>query len=439
MIRRHKLRRILAPTAGLKGAITVAVVGTLVFAIGFTLSFKLALLPLVQALSNAWNRWLGSFVSFDNIDTANHFIGGAMLALGIYMIYTGIMGFVKRMVATLNPGLKSESDMVNTFVRKQQLAQGPRVVALGGGTGLSTLLRGLKQHTSNITAVVTVTDDGGSSGKLVKEMGIIPPGDIRNCLVALADAEKLMTDLFQHRFKNASGSLSGHSLGNLLIAGLVEQSNQDFDKALTMASEVLNIRGKVIPSTLSQVRLRALMEDGTEVCGETTIVASGRRIRRIYLDPEDTEPFPAVLDAIEAADLICIGPGSVYTSVIPNLLVPGIAEAINASNARKVYICNVMTQPGESDAFTAAEHLVTVQANVDERVADYVVVNTGMPSSSTIEEYKTSDQFVVEPDVDRIRAMGYRVITGNFVNELDYVRHDPFKVAARLIQLLEKR
>jgi uncharacterized cofD-like protein len=303
---------------------------------------------------------------------------------------------------------------------------------------LSTLLRGLKQHTSNITAIVTVTDDGGSSGRLVQELKIIPPGDIRNCLVALADAEKVMTDLFQHRFKSISGSLSGHSIGNLLITALIEQSGGDFQNAINMASKVLAIRGRVIPSTLTRVQLKALMDDGQELMGETTIVHSDRKILRVFLEPPNPVPHPEALEAIHAADLICIGPGSVYTSIIPNLLVPGIAQAVRDSTAVKAYICNVMTQHGETDAFTAAEHVMAIQANVEHRICDYVLVNTGIPSVSALEKYGESAQFLVEADIDRIRALGFKVITGNFMSESDYVWHDPLRVASRLMDLLHK-
>jgi len=307
---------------------------------------------------------------------------------------------------------------------------------MGGGTGLSTLLRGLKQQSSNITAVVTVTDDGGSSGKLIQEKGMIPPGDIRNCLVALADAEKSMTDLFQHRFQNDSGSLSGHAIGNLLIAALVDQAKGDFERAIEIASDVLAIRGRVVPSTLARVGLRAVLEDGVEVCGETAIVAAGRRIRRIHLDPPNCVGYKAAVEAIQAADLICIGPGSVYTSIIPNLLVPEIAEALRLSKAPKVYICNVMTQPGESDSFSASEHVTTIINNTERRVFDYVMVNTGTPNDSLLGRYREVGQHLVEPDIDRIRVMGLKVLQGNYMSETDFVRHDPMKVVSRLMTLV---
>ncbi len=341
------------------------------------------------------------------------------------------------LLETLNPGM-SEEKVGEVYLRRQKLAQGPKIVALGGGTGLSTLLRGLKVHTSNITAIVTVTDDGGSSGRLVQDMGMIPPGDIRNCLVALADAEKAMTDLFQHRFKDDSGSLSGHSMGNLLIAALVDQARGDFEQAVDLAAKVLTIRGRVVPSTLERVGLRAILDNGQEICGETAIVRAAGGIRRIFLDPPDVSPQQAALDAIAEADLICIGPGSVYTSIIPTLLVPGIADAIRSSNARKAYICNVMTQPGESDQFTASEHVTAVQVNVETRVFDYVVVNTAMPSQELLDRYQKEKQNFVEPDIDRIRATGFKVLKGDFMSESNVVRHDPMRVAAKLVGLLDK-
>lgn len=436
MINRRRLRRLFAPAVGLKTAGAVALLGLLLFSGGLVLSFRLAIAPMIQSAAERWRGFLLLFVSRENVDTASHLVGGALLLGGAYLLVQGVRQLVRKFAETLNPGLGGK--VVGEYVRRQQLAQGPRIVAIGGGTGLSTLLRGLKQRSSNITAIVTVTDDGGSSGRLVQEMGIIPPGDIRNCLVALADAEKRMTDLFQHRFHKDSGALSGHSLGNILIAGLVDQAGGDFERALEIASEVLNIRGRVVPSTLDHVSLRAMMEDGSEIRGETRIVEASERIRRIFLDPADCSAYPDALDAIREAELICIGPGSIYTSVIPNLLVPGISEALNESHALRAYVCNVMTQPGESDAFTAAEHVVALEANVGRRVCDYVVVNTATPSPATVEKYRDEDQYVVDADIDRIRAMGLRVLAGNFMSETDYVRHDPVRVVHRLFDLLNR-
>jgi uncharacterized cofD-like protein len=376
-------------------------------------------------------------VPADQLDFATHMLGGAFLLLGIYLLVGGIRHGFLHLLETLNPGMGDEK-VSEVYIRRQKLAQGPKIVALGGGTGLSTLLRGLKMHSSNITAIVTVTDDGGSSGRLRQDKGMIPPGDIRNCLVALADAEKAMTDLFQHRFKDDSGSLSGHSMGNLLIAALVDQARGDFEQAVDIAAKVLTIRGRVVPSTLERVSLRAILDTGQEICGETAIVKAAGGIRRIFLDPPDVSPQQAALDAIADADLICIGPGSVYTSIIPTLLVPGIADAIHGSSAAKAYICNVMTQPGESDQFTASEHVTAVLVNVETRVFDYVVVNTAVPNQELLDRYEKERQNFVEPDIDRIRATGFRVIKGDFMSESNVVRHDPMRVAAKLVSLLKR-
>ncbi len=434
MSRRYRLRRMLAPTAGLRKAVAAGFFGLICLAIGVALSFKVIIQPGLDWLATATRGTLSYAVGENDLDMAVWLAGGILLGLGIVLIVIGVRNTFRHMVETIAPGVTS--GLADVYVRRQKLAQGPRIVALGGGTGLSTMLRGLKVHSSNITAIVTVSDDGGSSGRLIKEKGMIPPGDIRNCLVALADAERSMTDLFQHRFQKDSGNLSGHAVGNLLIAALVDQARGDFEKAIEMASDVLNIRGRVVPATLDHVTLRALLNNGQEICGETAIVEAGHRIKKIYLDPPDVHPHKAALEAIRDADLICIGPGSVYTSIIPNLLVPGLAQGLKETQAVKVYICNVMTQPGESDSFSASEHVTAILTNTESRIFDYVLVNTGVPSEASVEKYRESGQFLVDADVDRIRAMGFRPILGDYTSESDFVRHDPLKVATRLMALL---
>ncbi|HJP83099.1 MAG TPA: YvcK family protein [Fimbriimonadaceae bacterium] len=433
MINRYKVRRLFAPTAGLWIPALIVLLGLLLFFSGMALSIRDYLTSGLEGFGNWAGNVLKNAVG-DDRDVSAHLMGGGFLVLGFYLIFIGMKSGVRRIMETLTPG--RGPGLVTDYVRRQQLAQGPHIVALGGGTGLSTLLRGLKHHSSNITAIVTVTDDGGSSGKLIKDKGMIPPGDIRNCLVALADAEKAMTDLFQHRFKKDSGSLSGHSMGNLLIAALLDQSRGDFEQAVESASAVLAIRGKVIPSTLEHVSLRAEVEDGPDIFGETAIVEAGRRIKRIHLEPANVQAHPKALEAIADADIILIGPGSVFTSVIPNLLVPGVAEAIRASQAPKVYICNVMTQPGESDTFSASEHVSAILNNVEQRIFDFVMLNSAAPSESALETYREADQHWVEPDMDRIRAMGLRIIQGNFMSETDVVRHDAMRVAERVLRLV---
>jgi uncharacterized cofD-like protein len=434
MIKSYRLRKLIAPTVGLQKAAGMMVLGLISLFLGIGLGFKPIVKPFANWLAKLTHLGLQRLVPVERIDITEWILGLVFLLFGIYLTFRSVRALINHIVETLNPGLTVGK--VDVYVRRRQLAQGPRIVAMGGGTGLSTLLRGLKQQSSNITAVVTVTDDGGSSGKLIQEKGMIPPGDIRNCLVALADAEKSMTDLFQHRFQNDSGSLSGHAIGNLLIAALVDQAKGDFERAIEIASDVLAIRGRVVPSTLARVGLRAVLEDGVEVCGETAIVAAGRRIRRIHLDPPNCVGYKAAVEAIQAADLICIGPGSVYTSIIPNLLVPEIAEALRLSKAPKVYICNVMTQPGESDSFSASEHVTTIINNTERRVFDYVMVNTGTPNDSLLGRYREVGQHLVEPDIDRIRVMGLKVLQGNYMSETDFVRHDPMKVVSRLMTLV---
>lgn len=412
------------------------ITGLLILVIGGYLSFRIAARPTLLAITDGWNNWTRARFGDEQVLTLNHVLGGLFLVFGVVLVVLGAKGVLRRLMMTLNPALTGS--MAQAYVRRQQLARGYRIVAIGGGTGLSTLLRGLKRHSSNITAIVTVTDDGGSSGRLSEEMGIIPPGDIRNCLVALADSERQLTDIFQYRFKGKSGSLSGHSLGNLLIAGLIDLNGGDFERALKMASEVLSIRGQVIPSTLERVRLRAHLDDGREIMGETTIVHTEGRIRRIFLDPGHPHAYPEAIQRILDADLIVMGPGSVYTSVIPNLLVPGIGQALQQAKVPKVYVCNVMTQPGESDSFTAAEHVHAIEANVEHRLFTHILVNNQTPSAQSLEKYLKEGQVMVTPDADRIRAMGLKVVEGDFMSDSDYVRHDPIKLAEVVLSVLRK-
>ena len=433
MSRRHRLRNALAPTQRIWRGVLLGFFGILTTFVGSLLAFGVQIEDLRRYLNGLFAAAIEAGLGPDQTDNIIHWTGAVLFILGAVLTILSGVKLVVHIIETFNPDMKS--GQVDVYLRRQQLARGPRIVTLGGGTGLSTLLRGWKQHSSNITAIVTVTDDGGSSGRLMQEKGIIPPGDIRNCLVALADAEQEMTDLFQYRFRDG-GSLSGHSLGNLIITALVEMAQGDFEKAINIASKVLAIRGQVMPSTLDHVGLRALLDDDLEIFGETAIVEAGRRIRELRLAPADVEAYQPALDAIANADLICIGPGSVYTSVIPNLLIPGVTEALKASPAIKIYICNVMTQKGESDTFSASEHVSAIMQQVKERVFDFVLVNTGVPSDVSLEKYRTVGQIFVDPDIDRIKAMGLRVIPGNFMSETDYVRHDPIKVVSKLMTIL---
>jgi uncharacterized cofD-like protein len=264
---------------------------------------------------------------------------------------------------------------------------------------------------------------------------MLPPGDIRNCVVALADEETLMTELFQHRFDEAGEGLNGHSFGNLLIAAMTNITG-DFEKAVKETSKVLAIRGRVLPSTTENVTLKAELADGTIVGGETIIANSSQPIQRISLSQTDVKPLQETLDAIRLANAIIIGPGSVYTSVIPNLLVQGITDAIAASHAVKIYVCNVMTQPGETDHYRASDHVKAVAEHAGRRIFNYVLVNKEVPSMRLLEKYHSGGAELVSPDVDVIREMGYKPITGNFISQTDVVRHDPQKLAQAILRLV---
>jgi len=316
-----------------------------------------------------------------------------------------------------------------------RLQQGYKIVAIGGGTGLSTLLRGLKRRTSNLTAIVTVSDDGGSSGRLQKELGVLPPGDVRNCLVALADDEALVTDLFRYRFTEGQG-LTGHSFGNLFLAAMSGITG-NFDIAIKESSRVLNIVGRVLPATLGIVRLCAELDDGTIVEGETNISLAKKPIKRVYFEPSMAEPLDEVIAAIRDADAIVLGPGSLFTSILPNFLVNRIAHEVAKAHAVKMYVCNVMTQPGETDGMTAADHVSALLNNAGEHVCDYVLVNDQTPSR-LLARYAVEGQVPVEPDSDRIRALGTEPVCAAIMSETETVRHDPQKLANVVISIVDQ-
>jgi len=405
-------------------------VGMAVATAGFVVLFGM---KMFEALGNTGSSLFESWgVRIDDPNTQLA-IGLGFVVLGMLLIFGSLRQVVRSITSVVSP--ESQGKLADVVFQRRYLAQGQSVVVIGGGTGLSTMLRGLKQYTSNLVAVVTVTDDGGSSGRLKREMGVLPPGDIRNCLVALADAEPLMTELFQFRFNDAEEGLEGHSFGNLLIAAMT-QITGDFERAVQETSNILAIRGRVLPSTIDQVRLQAELMDGTLVEGETRISSADQPIKYIMLHPSGVKPLEETLKAIETADCIVMGPGSVFTSVIPNLLVKGIPEAINASDAAKVYVCNVMTQPGETDDYTAADHVKAVAKHADFKVFNYVLVNQERPSKDLLDKYAVSNQFFVEPNIAVIREMGFRPIVGNYISQTDVVRHDPNKLADAILKLI---
>lgn len=359
--------------------------------------------------------------------------GIGLIGLGLLLIFTSLRQVVRSITSVVSP--EAQGKLADVVFQRRYLSQGKRIVVIGGGTGLSTMLRGLKRYTSNIVAVVTVTDDGGSSGRLQREMGMLPPGDIRNCLVALADREQLMTELFQYRFANGDQSLDGHSFGNLLIAAMTRITG-DFERAVKETSNILAIRGLVLPSTIDNVRLQAELADGSLAEGETNIAKAEQPIKHIMLHPSQVSPLDDTLRAIELADGIVLGPGSVYTSIVPNLLVHGIPEAIRDSDAAKIYVCNVMTQPGETDGYKASDHVKAVEQHAEHKVFQYVLVNQQQPTKDLLDKYASENQFYVEPDVFEVREMGYRPIVGDYISQTDVVRHDPEKLAQAILKLV---
>jgi uncharacterized cofD-like protein len=311
-----------------------------------------------------------------------------------------------------------------------------RIVCIGGGTGLSALLHGLKRYPVDITAVVTVSDDGGSSGRLRREFDVLPPGDIRNCMVALSEDEALLSRLFQYRFHTGRG-LKGHSFGNLFLTALTHIIG-NFSDAVRASAEVLKIAGRIYPSTERDVTLEAVLANGAIVSGETRISRSRQRIETIRLRPRRCRPHPATLAAIAQADLITFGPGSLFTSVIPNLLVEGIPQAIRRSPAVKAYLVNLMWQPGETTNFTASDHVQAIQKHAGGKLLDYALVNTRPIRAALRQRYARQEAQPVENDLDRILEMGIQVMGGNFLQESEKVRHNPAEIAAVALRLAQE-
>jgi uncharacterized cofD-like protein len=391
---------------------------------------------------NGVTRWLtaeGMHLEVNEAldDFVDDFMSPALLApifmtIGVAMVFFGIRQWMRSIVAAVTPEGK---DRIVDALFDMRLRRGYKIVAIGGGTGLSTLLRGLKRSTTNLTAIVTVSDDGGSSGRLQKELGILPPGDIRNCLVALADDEALVTDLFRYRFSEGEG-LVGHSFGNLFLAAMTGVSG-DFDTAVKASSRVLNIKGRVLPATLATIRLKALLADGTIVEGETNISASKLPIVELTLNPPNPAPLAEVITAIREADAIVLGPGSLYTSILPNLLVADIAREVENASCAKIYVCNVMTQPGETDGFTASAHVNALLDQAKARVFDTVVVNEE-PPERLLGAYAEEGQLPVTVDRAGIEALGIQFVPARVISETETVRHDPQKLAEAILHLIDE-
>ncbi len=359
--------------------------------------------------------------------------GPLVIGIGVLLVWLGQTRTLDSITEALMPD--REEELVDVLLTHRRLNRGPRIVTLGGGTGLSTLLRGLKVSSANITAIVTVADDGGSSGRLRREIGVLPPGDIRNCIAALADEEKLLTELFQYRFRAGDG-LIGHSFGNLFLTVLSEITG-DFEQAVAASSKVLAIRGQVLPATLSDVRLWAELADGRYIEGESSITEANGTIVRIGCLPENPPALPKALEAIEKADYIVIGPGSLYTSVIPNLLVPEITAAIAQKQVPCVYVCNIMTQPGETQGYTVADHIRAIDLACGYPLFHAVLVQKQAPSAKALLRYAQEDSTAVELDSDAVIQLGRRIIRANVMIEDEttgLVRHDPKRLAHVLLR-----
>ena len=365
---------------------------------------------------------------------------------GIFVIYVAVTEVMKSIIVLANTGyvkISLDSKKIDSLIyEKRLLVKGPKIVVIGGGTGLSTMLRGLKYFTSNITAIVTVGDNGGGSGALREDLGMLPPGDIRNCMLALADTEPIMEDLLQYRFKD--GRLKNQSFGNLFLAAMTGISD-NFEDAVQKMSSVLAVTGKILPVTLDDMQLVAELENGNKVYGESEIpeeaVKQKSRIKKLLIEPETAEPVEEALAAIKEADAIVMGPGSLYTSVISNLLIKKIRSAVRKSNAFKIYICNIMTQPGESDNFNVSDHIKEIKKYAGRDAVDCAIVNSGHIPDKIKEKYLKENSQLVNIDEENIKELGVDIVKANLVKiENGYVKHNTDKLAEVLADtIMEKK
>lgn len=365
---------------------------------------------------------------------------------GVFVIYISITEGIKSVIALINKGylkMSLDSRKIETLItEKRLLVKGPKIVVIGGGTGLSTMLRGLKYYTSNITAIVTVGDDGGGSGALREDLGMLPPGDIRNCILALADTEPLMEDLLQYRF--TEGRLKGQSFGNLFLAAM-DGVSDNFVGAVQKMSSVLAVTGKVLPVTLDDMKLMAQLDNGNVVEGESDIPEEAfkqkSKINRLMIVPEDAKPLEEALQAIKDADAIVMGPGSLYTSVIPNLLVKGIVSEIKKSSAYKIYISNVMTQPGETDGFKVYDHIKVLKKYGGKDIVDCVIANNGSISDEMKKKYKDKNSDIVTIDRDKLKDFGIEIVEKNLIKvSKGTIKHDSDYLAQVLVEtIMEKK
>jgi len=420
------LLRWLVPGLGVKRWLVLIIFGTTFLGVGLAI----LLLDIYRTAPETW--WL-PILSTASLRFLPRLLRVAIFgSIGLGLVLGGMWGLYRSIIS---PFLRPGHRMVDALTVHRRRERGPRVVAIGGGHGLSVLLRGMKEFTSNLTAVVTVADDGGSSGQLRRSLGILPPGDIRNCLAALSNDEAMLAQLFQYRFPNGTSGLDGHSFGNLFITALADITGS-FEAAIAESGRVLSVSGRVLPSTLHDVRLIAdvvlpHLDNQVRVEGESRIPQSAGKVRRIWLEPDTPLAFPQAVQAILAADLIVIGPGSLYTSVIPNLLVPDIAAAIRSSRALKIFVCNVATERGETDGYTCKDHIRALEDHVGRVLFDLVVSNHTFQG----ELPEGIDWVETEPDLD----LEYPLYQANLIDESSPWRHDSAKLAQVLMDLYQER
>ena len=399
------------PGLGVKRWLLIGAIGISMVSIGlaFVMKYMFAL-PTPDVLPWYWEGVLLGMA------------GVVVLLLGIYGLYRSIGP-----VLFPAPSLNSLTDAIYT---RRFRGRGPHIVVIGGGTGLSVLIRGLKEHTDNLTAIGTVADDGGSSGRLRRDMGVLPPGDFRNCLVAMSDAENLVQELFQYRFDQGDG-LEGHSFGNLFLVAMTNVTGS-FEKALYESSRVLAVHGQILPASVNNVSLTAHMIDGSVVQGESSITQIGGRIGQVFIEPEAVEAYPPSVDAIRDAQLIVIGPGSLYTSILPNLLVNGISEAIKKSHAKKIYVCNMATQKGETDGYTMSDHVDALHKHTFPTIVDFVVANHV--------KVKLGSQFLGEGvELDNSLKKYVRVVSDDLMDVNHPVRHDANKLGQVIMDIYNRK
>jgi len=415
----------LYPGMHIKRWLGLMIIGVAILAFGFSFIVREAYLEGLR---------LPDFMYYVTLQFIPRALRGALFMSGAVALV--IYSFIKlnqSLISVLAPNRDTSESLVNTIYARRFLGRGPKIVAIGGGTGLSTLLRGLKEYTTNLTAVVTVADDGGSSGVLRRELGVLPPGDVRNCIAALADAEPLVTKLFQYRFDEGTG-LAGHSFGNLFIVAM-EGVVGNFEDAIRQTSRVLAVRGQIIPSTLDDVTLNASTTDERTICGESNITADLKRnghdarITEVYLDPLDPPAHPEAVRAILDADLIILGPGSLYTSVMPNLLVQGIRRALVASPSPMIYACNVATQHGETDGFSVRDHVEVIESHLGKGVIGYVLANDNLTDEALRAEF--SQPVAMDGDINN----GIRLVRSDVVSEENRYHHDSVKLARAVMDI----